>query len=240
MAPRVIPCAGAVQRHGNVAVAGRSQREAVRDAGHRPASCGLDEVEVGSRLPVHRLRQEHDVVARQRGRPRGPAGLAAVAADRAASFRPRDQVAAIVGRREGIDDADDRDAIAKERDGDRAAAMPLQVVPRAVVGIDQPDVRLAGGARLKPGFLTQVAPRRERRRQGGADDALGLGVRFGMVAVAARAAGEMEVRPEDGSRFQRRIDGHVERAPVVVGHGASRLLMDAERRRGRGARWILA
>ncbi len=157
----------------------------MRDARHAAEASGAHAAEVARGVVVARARDQHDVARAERTLGE-PLRRAAVARHRPAAFGPGEQVAAIVGIREGEDDAEAGPALDQERDRDGAAAPAAQVVARAVVRVHEPE-RLARAAFDAARLLTQKARAGKLLEQPLADQVLRFGVGVGLVDRSARA-----------------------------------------------------
>ncbi len=228
----VVPSPGAVDRGRRRRLAGRHQGQPVRDARHRAIARRARALEVRLRRPVSLARHEDDVGGREgRGEP-GVEG-APVPGDGPAPLGPGEEVPVVVRVAEREDDPEDRAALDQEADGDRAPAASDEVVTRPVVRIDEPD-RRSGSSRRTPRLLPDVSPIGKRLEEAAPDEALGLDVGVGLVDLAARPVGKMEVVAENRGGRSRGGDGAVEGgAEVQVGDSSPRSGAPEERGRRR-------
>ena len=191
----VVPGRGPVERDRRRRLSRRHQREAVRDARHRPEPGRGDAGEVARRVRVPRARHEDDVplesASGRRGRDRPT-----VARQRPAALGPGEEVALVVRVREGEDDAEARHLAQQQADRDRAAPSALEVVAGPVVRVHDPD-RIARRPRDGARLLAEEPPAREGLEQPAADQPLGLGVGVGLVHLAPRPAGAVEVGAQE-------------------------------------------
>src|SRR5262245_24052203 len=97
---------------------------------------------------------------------------------------------------------EDGPPLVDEADGDGAAPPSLDVVARAIVGVDHPH-RSPGGAGNAACLLPEETPLFLHTEEHGPHDLLGLGVRGSLVVLAAGSGGPSEVSAQQVARGPR-------------------------------------
>jgi hypothetical protein len=181
MACGIVPVDRSVERHADITLPDRDESEAIGNGHDRsePRRRARRDVCLGGEVGV--LAQQHHVGGVENVWKRCTLQLDAVSTKRLA-FGPGDEVAARVRRTWRVDDAENRQAVVDQSDGDRGASQRMDEGPRAVVRVDVPTWRTGfplRGARL----FADVAVVRERGDEAIADDSLDLFVDVGVVCA---------------------------------------------------------